>query len=331
MKAFTYKNTKTDIPNWERTTHLTQKFGYGYETDTHFVHLYGQESFFTISVGLTVIEEKKGTFQDWIIKRFGAIDIEEMTFDVGNTVEGIWRPSLYYWDDIANGIKTNPSEQRSEEQALRILIEKLDELLLFIEPSIDGLNSYSHKTRELIILACTEVENQWRSLLNLAGHNPINGKDYTTNDYVKIFPISFLDEYQVSLKNYSTIAPSKPFNRWDKTNPTKSLPWYDAYNKTKHNRDHHFYEAKLKYAIDAVAANIIMFCTRFGALILLQDTSTLSALVKQIFEIKIVDADRKSFYIPELKFPADIRKDCFVYDSYRNKDNQPWIVNKLVV
>jgi hypothetical protein len=331
MKAYLYENTHTNIPNWEKTTHVINKYGYGYETDSHFVHFYGKEDFCIISVGLTVIEEKKGTFTDWIVNRFGAVNIEEMNLEVGNTIEGIWRPSLYYWDDIDRGIKVIPSELHSQEQALRILIEKLDEVLLFVEPSKEGLESYSHKIRELLILACTEVENQWKSLLNKTHYTPINGNTFSTQDYVKLLPVSFIDEYQMTLKNYSSFTPSIPFAGWNPGNPTKSLAWYDAYNKTKHDRDVHFCDAKLKYSIDAVAANIIMYCTRFGALRLLHETNTLAGLFKQIFEIKMINVNRKSFYIPKLHFPYDTRRDCFVFDCYANKFNQPWIVNELKV
>lgn len=331
MQAYTYKNTKTNIPSWEKTTHLTQVFGYGYETGTHFVHFYGQEPYYIISVGLTVIEGKNGTYLDWLKNRFGASEIEMMDSEVGHTIEGIWRPSLYFGDDTEKGIETNPSERRAEEQALRILVEKLDELLLFIEPTSAGLRSYSHKTRELLILACTEVENQWRALLTKAGHRPSNGRSYTTEDYVKLSPKTFLDEFQVGLRNYDTCAPSKPFQNWNQSKPTQSLLWYDAYNKTKHNRDQHFPSAQLQVAIDAVAANIILYCTRFSPLLLINDTNTLSSLIKQIFDITMINANRKSFYIPALSFPSNTREDCFVYDCYREKHNENWIVDKFTV
>lgn len=329
MKAYTYENTLTNIPNWESTTHLSQQYGYGYETDTHFVHFYGKKEFYIISVGLTVLESKNGTYNDWLGKRFGAVNIKEMILEVGNTIEGIWRPSLYYWDDIDKGINVNASELRSQEQALRILIEKLDEILLFIEPSSAKLESYSHKIRELLILASTEVENQWRVLLNKAGAIPINGNTFTTQDYVKLLPVTFIDEFQVSLKNYASSFPSKPFSGWNAANPTKSLNWYNAYNKTKHDRDAHFADAKLKYAIDAVAANLILYCTRFGALRLLHDTSTLAGLIKQIFKIEMVDSKRETFYIPELKIPNNTRTDCFVFDCYQSKFNALWKLNRF--
>lgn len=324
MKAYYYENTKTNIPNWESTIHLTQRFGYGYETDTHFVHFYGMEDFYIISVGLTVIEAKSGTLEEWIRNRFGAINIREMCHEVGTTVEGIWRPALYNWDDIDKAINVNSTELRSQEQALRILIEKLDQILLYVEPSPEGLESFSHKTREILILSCTEVENQWKVLLGKAGCSPVNGNTFTTQDYVKLLPATFIKEYQVSLREYAGSPPSRPFEGWNSTSPTKSLTWYDAYNKTKHSRDLHFSESKLKYAIEAVAANIVLYSTRFGPLRQLHGTSFLSGLVKQLFEIRMLDSDRSSFYIPELSFSADTRKDCFVFDCYANRINKPW-------
>jgi hypothetical protein len=329
MVGYTYKNTKTNIPHWENNTHLSQKFGYGYETDTHFVHFYGKEPYYVISVGLTVIEGKNKTYLEWLDERFGAKDIEEIDIEIGHTIDGIWRPSLFYWNDIQTGINVDSNVQRSQEQALRILVDKLDEILLFIEPSEDGLRSFSHKIRDLLILSCTEVENQWRSLLNKANYRPINGRTFTTQDYVKLKPVTFLHEYEIGLRNYDSFKPSRPFADWDASNPTQSLTWYNAYNQTKHNRDQHFSSANLQAAIDAVAANIILYCTRFSPLILINDTNTLSSLIKQIFEINMVNSDRKSFYIPLLELPSDTRKDCFVYDCYRNNHNKSWIAKDL--
>jgi hypothetical protein len=41
IKALVYRNTKTAITTW-RDIHLNQPRGYAYETDTHFVHIYGK-------------------------------------------------------------------------------------------------------------------------------------------------------------------------------------------------------------------------------------------------------------------------------------------------
>lgn len=63
MTGITYKNTKTTLPRWENTLHIEQPRGYAYETDTHFVHIYGSDKhFYVISTGLTVLEKKKRFF-----------------------------------------------------------------------------------------------------------------------------------------------------------------------------------------------------------------------------------------------------------------------------
>jgi len=324
MIAYCYENTKTNIPNWEATTHQLQKFGYGYEAPNHFVHFYGKEVFYIISSGLTVIEEKSGTYEEWISSRFGAVNIKRMRHKPGVAVKNIWRPALYRWDDIDHAIQVDPAELRSQEQALRTIIEKLDQILLYIEPSSEGLESFGHKTRELLILACTEVENQWTTLLSKCNYTPANGKILTTQDYVKLLPVTHLSEYQISLRNYSSPTSFSPFKNWSAKCPTKSLPWYDAYNKTKHSRDTHFSESKLKYAIDAVAANIALYAVRFGVLRQIHDTSHLSGLIKHIFEMSMINSDRTSFYLPELLIPDDIYKGCQVIDSYGRGLFMPW-------
>jgi len=178
MKAICYRNTKTNLPGWVNTVHVEQKYGYAYETPTHFVHFYGKEPYYIISVGLTTIEGKAGysSLEDWARQRFGAEEIKEMLHDVGHTVEGVWRPSLYYWEDTCSALNVKTSEQVAQEQSIRLLVQELDNLLFYIDPSAEGLESYSHKTRELLIISCTEVENQWRSFFQRNNSVPQNGR-----------------------------------------------------------------------------------------------------------------------------------------------------------
>lgn len=202
MSGIFYKNTQTTLPNWTELLHISQPIGYAYETATHFVHFYGKDyGLNVISVGLTVIEKKNGTLIDWVERVFGAQDIRPLSLPIGNTIEGIWRPSLYYSDDIENALNIDPYEKLSAQQALRVLIEKLDDILLYIEPSQSGLASYGHKNRELLILACTEVENLWTSIFQKSNIQPANGRMYTTQDYVKLLPKTGLNEFEVTFKN----------------------------------------------------------------------------------------------------------------------------------
>jgi hypothetical protein len=330
MRSICYRNTKTTLPGWREALHEKQPLGFAYETTNHFVHFYGRgDGLYTISPGLTVIEGKSGSLENWVVKVFGATNIENSSIDIGCTIEGIWRPGLYFQDEIYNGLNVDKFEQRASEQALRILIEKLDDLLLYIEPEGSGLLAYGHKTRELLIIACTEVENQWKSLIDKSGATPINGRTYTTQDYVRLYSKAHLGEYRIHLRNYNSIPPIIPFCGWSSTNPTQSLSWYDSYNKTKHDRDTSFSESSLHNVLQAVVANIAMFCVRFGPIQLLQETKTLSSLVNQTFEIDLFDCDINSFYIPKLELPADTRTDLFIYDSHRNGHYGPWNTNKL--
>ena len=55
-----------------------------------------------------------------------------------------------------------------------------------------------------------------------------------------------------------------PFKNWNPSSPTKSLKWYDAYNKIKHDRIENLSLATLDNAINAVCALITLLCIRWS-------------------------------------------------------------------
>lgn len=332
MRGIYYLNTITSIPGWDNTLHKSQALGYAYETDTHFVHFYGLNyGLNVISVGLTVIEQKIGTLENWVSRVFGAKDIKQLRLPIGEAVENIWRPSLYYTDDIQRAISVDPFEKRSAEQALRILIEKLDEILLYIEPSQQGLSSYSHKNRELLILACTEVENLWASIFRKSNATPVNGRVFTTQDYVKLLSKAFLDEFEITFKNYGGLRKFRPYAKWSIQQPTQSLVWYDAYNKTKHDRTTYFNAATLENVMDSITAVVVMFCSKFGPFTLIKDSNSLSSIVNQHFDISLKESDPSSYYIPKIELPHGTRNDLFIYDCYQNGHQKSWNVQPLIL
>ena len=332
MQGIFYKNTQTNIPRWTDDLHEQQPLGYAYETESHFVHIYGKDNGFNIiSVGLTAIEGKNGTLQDWVMKVFGAQNIQNLKLPVGSSIKNIWRPSLFDSHDIHIALKIDTFEQRSAEQALRILIEKLDDLLIYIEPDQNGLKAYGHKSRELLILACTEVENSWTSILKNSGLEPKNKKMFTTQDYVKILSKACLNEFEVNFKNYNGLRSFVPFSQWDKSRPTKSLKWYDSYNKTKHDRNAAFNEATLENVLDSVAAAIVMFCAKFSPFSLINNNNALSSLINQHFIIRFNNSDPSTYYIPKIELPNNTRKDLFIYNCYKAKHNVAWDVLPLEI
>jgi hypothetical protein len=176
------------------------------------------------------------------------------------------------------------------------------------------LTAYSHRTRELLILGCTEVENSWKHYMRLAATASVAGRDFTTRDYVKLLQPLFLSEFEVTLKPYRGVAPLRPFLDWDPASPTRSLLWYDAYNKTKHDRTTYFAEATLQSCFAAVAANIVLFCVRFGPFALFS-SGTLGTLIPHLFNIELMDCDPTTFYIPQLSLPSNWRSDLICVQS----------------
>ena len=329
MTAIVYRNTSTTLPGWVKPLHVSLPQGIAYETSTHFIHYYGSATdLYTISVGLTASERKNGLLNDWVTRVFGAQDIRPSIHVPGETVRGVWRPGLYFYDETLQGLGNTETELRMAEQALRLLLDRLDELFLYIEPDTHGLQAYSHKTRELLILACTELENIWKEYMRITGV-ATSGSVCTTNDYVRLLAPLFLDEYEITLRSYSSIPPVQPFSTWSASAPTQSLPWYDAYNKTKHDRSTHFDLATLANCIASVAANIVLHCVRFSPFPLLEGRGTLSPLFNQAFSVRLHNPRAETFYIPLIN-PAISLRDELVWGD-RREDIAPRTVKPLVL
>jgi len=335
MQAIYYDVEGTNVPGLVKDFHKGLEIGYAYETPTHYVHFYGtKRHFFSIHTGQTILENKTTskykTLNDWVEYYFDAKNIQQMVSNVGESVKGVWRPELYYYEDTYNALNTSESERRLSEQALRVLLEKLDDLFLYIEPDTISYNTYSHKIRELLILASTEVENFWSYFMKLAGTAPL-GRNYSTQDYVKLKDKLFLQEFQCTLRSYVSLPVIRPFLNWSSTSPTASLVWYDAYNKTKHDRANHFSDATLSNALSAVVAALVLYIVRFSPYPLLEEKGTLNSLVNQHFKFELINTDVKNSYIPLLSIPSNYRTDIFIYDSKRNGDVKPYVVNNLIL
>jgi hypothetical protein len=328
MHALAYQNTLHTIPNWVPFFDKEPR-GIAYETDTHFVHFFGRDSgLWVISSGLTVTEAKSGTLEDWVVRTFGANDILSTQTRVGCTIRGVWRPGLYFDDEMLQGLNAALPDLRLAEQSLLLLVQRLDELLHFVEPTANSLGTYSHKSRELLVLSCMEVENYWNSYLEESRvPKPVSG--FSTNHYVKLLNPLFLDEYEITLPRYASVPATRPFQGWSSTNPTKSLRWYDAYNKTKHNRASHFDEATLANCISAVAANLVLFSVRHGPFRLFNSAGTLAAYFNQLFSIRLVSANPQSFYVPKIQLKSGHRPELMCFGS--RELSQPWECDPLTV
>ena len=144
---------------------------------------------------------------------------------------------------------------------LTALLGQLSRICQAIHPVEQTFSTFGHDIRNLLILACTEVETHWRGVLVANGMT--KGR-YDTRDYVMLRDAMKLNEYSVIFPNYPWIPAFRPFEEWCTSNPTGSLKWYAAYNEVKHNRENKFERATLRCVFEAVSACFIMMVAQFG-------------------------------------------------------------------
>ena len=227
---------------------------------------------------------------------FSATNIEQSFFEVGSIIKHVWRPGLCL--DIEKALGIDKGEQQRAIKNLRILAERLNDILMYIEPETYALNCYSHKTRELLILACTEVESFWQFYLREA--NAVRARP-TTNDYVKLHNALFLDDYTISLNSHPFVISYKPFEGWSPNSPTKSLDWYSAYNEAKHDMYTNFSKATLEHCIKAVMAVISLFCVRYSPYSIVEERGISAKTVAELFTIEVKATAKNTIYIPALQ------------------------------
>lgn len=158
-----------------------------------------------------------------------------------------------------------PIDQRaltSTATSLAILLSDLSSLFLAIEPHPKNAGTYSHRLRHLLCTACMEVESAWSSVLDANGYQ--SQGNLTTRDYIRLKGPMKLDAWQLSLVGYPDYPAILPFQGWSAPNTTSTLRWYDAYNKTKHQREQNLPLATLEHAIAAVAAALMLAGAQFG-------------------------------------------------------------------
>ena len=234
----------------------------------------------------TLVFDNNIKIVDILTNGFGYTIINEKEMEIGVKFKNIWKPFIQ--DNLGRELNFDVPNLYRSKRNLSILIQKLQEILLFIEPSPECLQTYSHKIKELLILSCTELENSFK-IYNI-------GQNERTSDYVKLLNFVDLSKYKVSLIGYADAFKSCPFENWNSTNPTKSIPWYEAYTKIKHNSNENFQSATLEHCLNSIMANIIMFAIRYSVKHLYTNNDIYSNLISSQFDFRIENS--LDFYIP---------------------------------
>lgn len=189
-------------------------------------------------------------------------------------------------------------EMRSFASAYRILVEDLLTLCEYIDPQDANLDCFSHRTFELLMRVCTELENLWKSFLREKKHRGDENR-WNLLDYVKIESqygkkLSTAEVAFVHWKCGSEMSYFQPYKGWTNEEQSTRLSWYKAYNSVKHAREKNFGKASFGNVILAFGALHVALVHFFGEKVffpqpipkILQHTRLEQAFVH--FDIKLV-------------------------------------------
>ena len=157
---------------------------------------------------------------------------------------------------------THPKFARSPGQYIRafhLILKDLQELFDYIEPSDKNLNCYSYRVHELLLRACVEVEANCKAILLENGYK--KEEDLNIRDYKKINKTHRLSSYEVKVPYWEGLKQTRrPYEAWS---TGEKLPWYDAYNATKHDRYKSFQKANFNNLLDACCGVLVILSAQF--------------------------------------------------------------------
>ena len=196
---------------------------------------------------------------------------------VGEFYPNIYRPEFSYklqkrhFVDRKNGIPFsevyddpyifNREEYSDYLRQLEIIINDLNEVFKVIAPSPNNYKCYGNSLRNIIVLACTEIDSMMHNIL-VRNEYCKDDAHTSMNDYRILNEALRLDEYSISFVDYLQLKDYVPFKEW--TNKNGSLTWYNAYNHVKHKRSDNFQEANLENAILAVMGFALVLVAQYG-------------------------------------------------------------------
>jgi hypothetical protein len=143
-------------------------------------------------------------------------------------------------------------------RALNLIQNDLRSLFEFIEPSDKCKEAYSYRVHALLMRACIEVEANFKAIFR---ENIFSKSKPSMTDYKKIDKTHRLSSYEVLLPMWDLYPRIfKPFEPWKAGH---TLPWYQAYNASKHNRHEAFKRANLENLVSAVAGLLVVISSQF--------------------------------------------------------------------
>jgi hypothetical protein len=193
----------------------------------------------------------------------------ELTVEEVPIAPGVYHPS------VARPTFQNPTmpinvelnwqidESRKVERELEILIEELEACFQVASPDQRNLGVFGARFERIILLSCIGIEALLSKVLR-DNNIPPKGKFYTTKDFVVLDRFLRLSDYAIEFPKYPWMAAREPFRGWQANEPSRSLLWYDAYNKLKHEKLSSSEMASMRHSLDCVSAYTALFVAVFG-------------------------------------------------------------------
>lgn len=118
--------------------------------------------------------EQGQSLYDWVASHAHLTNIRQRDLQVRQYYPRIFRPGGDYL----------PSSELAETNAtgIEVLIDRMRQVFKVIEPDAANVQAYGHEIRNLLLLACMEVEAEWAAVLRA---NSYACSRMTTKDYVK--------------------------------------------------------------------------------------------------------------------------------------------------
>jgi len=302
--------------------------GVAYTENGFFVCLYGYRSGLRgIAPGISFTQKAVGQISDWVKATFDAHDIKEMKRRPGECTKLLWRPGIDGRDQVLATLVPDVALMNEAGVSLSLLFSRFEEISLFIQPDASNLDVYGHQLRELLILACTEVESSLRAVFAGADSSLSSDSRLTTRDYYKLCEPLFLREYELELRHYPHLPKCRPFYGWDASKPTQSLTWYDAYNAVKHDRANMLHRATLRHCIEALAAATAMYCAQFSIPSGIDWMHDAAFELNDWFKVELINSDPATFYVPPVHVPLERVAELWFFDGRNTGSWNPTALN----
>jgi hypothetical protein len=153
-------------------------------------------------------------------------------------------------------------------RAFLLIQSDLQKLFEFIEPSDCNLDTYSFRIHELLMRTCIEIEANFKAILKENIYNPTNRErkpipenKWNIHNYRIVNKTHHLSSYKVYIPIWDgTQSSFEPFAQWA---TATELPWYQAYNNSKHDRKSAFKEANFFNLLNAIAGLLVLLSSQF--------------------------------------------------------------------